>query len=136
MAFFIGGESDHAVATMPQGRRVLFADVDIDVPRKTGTMLVTLLEPFCPVDDVLNADIVFSLVPGRKAREVLRLYSAISVVLVDPDEIVALLIVTLHVFERRIEEAFLRPIDVQHSSVFAQLHRPLRKLALRLQLHH
>ena len=136
MAFFVSGESNHAVATMPQGRRVLFADVDIDVPCKTGTMLVALLEPFCPVDDVLNADIVFSLVPGRKAREVLRLYSAISVVLVDPDEIIALLIVTLHVFERRIEESFLWPIDVQHPSVFAQLHRPLSKLALRFQLHH
>lgn len=119
LALLVGGEGDDAITTMPQGWCVFFAYVDVDVPRETGSMLVTLLESLSPFNYILYADVVFSLVPGRKPREVLRFHSTISVILVDLDEIIALLIVILDIFKRRIEEAFLRPIDMHYSSILA-----------------
>lgn len=105
---------------------MLPAGVDVDVSGETGPIFVARLQSFGFIDEVLCLTFVLRFLPDLECRTILRLNGAIGEELIDFDEMAAVLIVFPDLLKGGVDPCLDRPVNVEHSSIFAELYDHFR----------
>lgn len=112
---------DHTIAFITCNDFVLPAHVDVKVAGKTASVLITFLEFFSFLNQVLLLSLVCLVLPGLQSWKVLRFNGSVTENLIYFEKLAAVLIVPFDLLEGRIDPRFHWPIYMNNSAIFAKL---------------
>lgn len=113
---------------------VLLANENIDRLCETASVLIGFFKLFSSIQDIVFFSLVLVDSPDLNVWIVLRLNSAIRVVLVDEDQLSAVLVELFDLFKRRIDRCLQGPIYVHHSTEPTQFHNRFGQICLRFNV--
>lgn len=92
LALFAAAESGHTIASVVEFQLVLPANSHRYLPGESCSVFIGLLQMLCSVNETILFPFVFTSLPDPEVGEILGLYSAVGVDLVDLDKFLASLV--------------------------------------------
>ncbi len=130
LALLAGSVCDNTIPSILEDQLMLFSCININISRKASSILVALFHVVNLIEYVVNLSLILVYTPYLLIGVVLRFDATIDFILVNFDQLIAILVKLLDICDCRIHKGFNGPIHMQYSTKSAKIHNHCLKLSI------